>query len=127
MNKPRKDAVQVDSDQLDGRLAKIEDRIAGVEAILAHANRADIEGLVSAAVGSSAHRKKILQLCESPQSIPSLQTALGLNSGQAVNNHLAPLRDHALLQHAQTRPHVEYEWSTLIRRLPTAVREKLLK
>jgi hypothetical protein len=127
MNKPRPDSVQVSSDQIDGRLATIEDRLAGVEAILAHANRKDVEELVASAIGGSAQRKRLLQLCETPRSIPELVAELKLNSGQALNNHLRPLRDNSLLQHASTQPEVTYEWSSLLRRLPKAVREKLLK
>jgi hypothetical protein len=50
-----------------------------------------------------------------------------LKSPQAVNNHISPLKDHGLLQHASTAPHVKYEWSPLIRRLSKAVRDQLLK
>lgn len=127
MNKPRSDSVQISSDQLDGRLARIEDRISGVEAILAHANRNDIESLIAEAVGKSAHRKNLLRSCETPQSIPSMQKALGLGTDEAVHYHLRPLRDHGLLQHASTAPEVTYEWTPLLRRLNKAVREKLLK
>ena len=127
MNKPRENAMQVNSDQIDGRLARIEDRVASVEAILAYANRKDIEDMVAKAVGNSAQRKKLLKLCETPQSIPALQEAMGLNSGQAVNNHLGPLRDNGLLQHATTQPEVTYEWSSILRRLTKAAREELLK
>lgn len=127
MNKPRLDSVQVSSDQLEGRLAAIEDRIAGVEAILAHANRKDIEALVRDAVGASEQRKILLRLCESPQTIDGLVRALSLNSPQALNNHLRPLRDNSLLQHAMTQPVVSYEWSPLLRRLPKAVRQDLLQ
>lgn len=127
MNKPRPNSVQVSSDQMDGRLARIEDRLTGVEAILAHANRKDVEDLVSDGIGGSALRKRLLKLCETPQTIPTLVAALELKSSQALNYHLRPLRDNSLLQHASTQPEVTYEWSSLLRRLPKAVREKLLK
>ena len=126
MNKRRPEGLEVNSDQLDGRLVRIEDRIAGVEAILAHVNRGEIEELISQAVGSSLQKREILRLCCKPQSIPELQKSLKMNSPQAVNNHLAPLRDHGLLQHATTVPQVTYEWSPMIRRLSKSVRDTLL-
>jgi hypothetical protein len=127
VNKRRPEAVEINSDQLDNRLTKIEDRVGGVEALLAHVHRGEIESLISDAVGQSEHKKRILQLCETPQTIPALQAVLGLNSKQALNNHLAPLKDHGLLQHGATVPEVTYEWSPMIRRLSKIVRDRLLK
>lgn len=127
MNRPRKDSVQISSDQLDGRLAKIEDDQRAILSILTHANKDQIEELVRDGIGGSAQRKQILRLCETPKSIAELVVALSLNSGQALNNHLRPLKEHSLLQHATTQPEVTYEWSSLISKLPKAVREKLLK
>lgn len=126
MSKPEDASVEVTSGQLHRRLVRIEDRLAGVEAILAHANRAEIEGLIAKAVGKSKQKATILRLCETPQSIKTLQKALGFKSPQNVNNHVAPLRDHGLLEHASSVPPVTYEWSPIIRRLNKAARESLL-
>lgn len=125
MSKVKQGIVEVNSDQLDGRLARLEDRIAGVESLLAYVHREDIENLISQAIGSSVQKRQILRLCEKPQSISALKKALGL-TGQALNHHLAPLRDHGLLQHATTSPSVTYEWTAMIRRLNRVVRDKLL-
>lgn len=126
MNKQNGENVEVTSASLENRLIRIEDRIAGVEALLAHSNRDQIENLIADAVGKSEARKQILRLCEVPRSIAELQKELGLNSPQAVHNHLGPLKDHGLVQHATTSPTMTYEWAPLIRRLSKAVRAKLL-
>lgn len=118
--------IEVNSDQLDSRLVYIEDRLAGIEAIIAHANRAEIEGLVKEALGDSKQRKQLLQACETPKTLKELQEELKLNSTQAVNNHLAPLKKHGLLRHATTDP-VSYEWSPMLLKLSRAAREKLFK
>lgn len=127
MNKPRAESMQVSSDQLDGRLAGMEDRLTSIEVILAHANRKDIEELVASAVGGSAQKKELLRLCETARSIPDLTAAMKLNSPQALNKHLRPLKEHGLIQHASTQPDVTYEWNALLRRLPKSVRSDLLK
>ena len=127
MNSRRTDSLQVSSDQLDGRLATIEDRLTSIEVILAHANRQDIEELVKAGVNSSPQRRELLRLCEHPRSIADLTDAMKLNSRQALHIHLRPLREHGLVQHASTEPEVTYEWSALLRRLPKSVRDELLK
>lgn len=127
MNKPKSEGIEVNSVQLDGRLVRIEDRIAGVEALLAYVNRSAIESLIADAVGNSIPKRTILRLCEEPQSIPALQKVLDMKSPQAVSNHLGPLKDHGLLQHASTSPQVTYEWTAMIRRLSKVVRDQLLR
>jgi hypothetical protein len=127
MNKPRPDSVQISSDQIDGRLARIEDRVSGIEAILAHANRDDIEALIKSGLGGNETRKKLMRLCERPRSISELVKELALNSGQSLNYHLRPLRDNGLLQHATTQPEVTYEWSPLVRRLSKSITGALFR
>jgi DNA-binding transcriptional ArsR family regulator len=126
-SKAKVEAFEITSVQIHGRLIHIEDRIAGVEAILSHVNRGEIEDLVKAAVGNSEHRKVILRECETPKTINQLQIKLGLKSPQNVNYHLTPLRDHGLLRHAKTTNPITYEWSPLVTRLSNAAREKILK
>ncbi len=127
MSKPEPEPFEVTSGQIHGRLIHIEDRLAGVEAILAHVNRGEIEGLIKAGIGNSEHRKTILKECETPKTIKELQTKLDLKSSQSLNYHLGSLKDHGLLRHAHTTPPVAYGWSPMITRLSNAVREKLLK
>lgn len=116
--------IEVNSDQLDSRLLHIEDRLAGIEAIITHVNRKEIEGLVKDALGDSKQRTELLRACETPKTLKQLQDALGLNSTQAVNNHLAPLKKHALVRHATVDP-ISYEWSPMLLKLSRAAREKL--
>lgn len=127
MNKSRAVPIEVNSDQLDGRLIAIEDRIASVEALLGHVHRAEVESLVATVVGKSEQKKRILQLCETPQSIAILRKELGLNTDSGVSNHIAPLRDNGLLRHSSTEPILTYEWSPMLRRLTKATRDKLLR
>jgi len=127
MSKMKVEPFEITSGQIHGRLIHIEDRLAGVEAILAHANRNEIEGLIKEAVGGSEHRKTILKECEQPKTIKQLQVKLGLKSSQNVNYHLTPLRDNGLLRHAKTDNPITYEWGPMIMRLNVATRDKLLK
>ena len=120
-------ALEVKSVELKGELIEIKDRLDGLEALQAHVHRDEIEALIRKAVGESVQRKTLLRLCESPQTIPQLQSALGSISKQALNNHLTPLRDNGLLHHHSTATPVSYKWSPLIRRLNKAVRDKLLE
>lgn len=126
-SKTKVEPFEITSGQIHGRLIHIEDRLAGVEAILAHANRSQIESLINEAVGSSEHRKTILRECETPKTIKQLQDKLGLKSAQNLNYHLTPLRDNGLLRHAKTDNPISYEWGPMIMRLSAAVRDKLLK
>src|SRR5216684_2903995 len=98
----RTDRVEVSSDPLEGQLIEIKDRLDGIEALQAHVHRDEIEALIRKAFGGSFQKKELLRLCESPQTISDLQGALDLKSPQAVNNHLAPLKDNGLLHHHST-------------------------
>jgi hypothetical protein len=118
---------EISSDQLKGELIEIKDRLDGLEALQAHIHSKDVEALVTKTVKGSATMKKLLRLCETPQTISELQSALNLNSPQAVNNYLAPLRDNGLLHHHSTVAPISYRWGPLIRRLSKAVRDRLLK
>ena len=122
-----KAGFEISSDQLKGELVEIKDRLDGLEALQAHVHRKEVEALIIKTVGESATMKKLLRLCEAPQTISELQSGLNLNSPQAVNNYLAPLRDNGLLHHHATVAPISYRWSPLIRRLSKAVRDRLLK
>lgn len=126
-NRIRADAIEVSSDPIQGELIEIKDRLDGIEALQAHVHRDEIEALIRKAVRESPQKKQLLRLCESPQTISELQVALGLNSSQAVNKHLAPLKHNGLLYHYSTLPPVSYVWSPLLSRLNKAVRDKILK
>jgi len=121
------EAIEVNSDTLKGELIEIKDRLDGIEALQAHVHRNEIEELVRKAVGDSFQRRRLLQLCETPKTISELQSSLNLNSPQAVNKHLAPLKHNGLLYHASTVTPVSYVWSPLLSRLNKAVRDELLK
>lgn len=123
-NKP--EPIEVDSGPIKGELIEIKDRLDGIEALQAHVHRNEIEALVRKAVGDSPQRKHLLRLCETPKTIADLQNSLGLNSPQAVNKHLAPLKHNGLLYHHSTVPPVTYVWSPLLSRLNKAVRDQVL-
>ena len=116
--------IEINSDQISSRLLHIEDRLAGIEAIISHANRREIESLVSEALNGSKARRDLLMACETPKTIKELQDALGHKTPQALNNHLAPLKKHGLIRHATTDP-IAYEWSPMLLKLSKAAREKL--
>lgn len=121
------EAIEVDSTAIKGELVEIKDRLDGIEALQAHVHRDEIKALVQRAVGDSFRRKQLLGLCETPKTIAELQDALRLNSPQAVNKHLAPLKQNGLLYHHSAVPPVSYVWSPLLSRLNKAVRDELLK
>jgi len=123
----KNEAIEVDSSSIKGELIEIKDRLDGIEALQAHVHRNEIEALVRKAVGDSFHRRHLLRLCETPKTIAELQNSLGLNSPQAVNKHLAPLKHNGLLYHYSTVAPVSYVWSPLLSRLNKAVRDELLK
>lgn len=119
--------IEVSSDPIQGELIEIKDRLDGIEALQAHVHRDEIKTLIQKAVRDSPQKKELLRLCESPMTIADLQSALGLNSPQAVNKHLAPLKHNGLLYHYSTVSPVSYIWSPLLSRLNKAVRDALLK
>jgi hypothetical protein len=129
-NSPKKSGkgstLEVNSTQIGGELIQIRDRIEGIEAILAHANRDAIVELVRLVVEKYPQRKQLLRFCEEPKTLDEMQLELKLNSAQAVHNHLAPLKDNGLLQHESTTAPVSYVWSAIMRRLTKPSRAKLL-
>lgn len=114
------------SSQLDERLAKIEDRLLTIEAIISHASAKEIQAMIVEGIGTSQTRKNILKHCQTPKTIQELQALSGLNSAQSVNHYLKPLRDHGLVVRASVRPTLTYEWSGVVSRLSKATRDKLL-
>lgn len=125
--KTKVEPFEITSGQIHGRLIHIEDRLAGVEAILAHANRAEIETLITTAIGGSDLRKTILRECATPKTIKELQAKLGLKSAPSLHYHLTPLKDNGLIRHASTDSPVTYECGPMVMRLSAAARDKLLK
>ena len=127
MNEPRKNALQVTSDQLEGRLARIEDEVTATQSLLSHVHKDKVLDLIVEAIGGSEHRKQILRNTKEPVSVPDLQERVGATTTQNVHKHLRPLKEAGLVVHAQTSPVVLYEWGRYMRNLTKKEVEAVLK
>jgi DNA-binding HxlR family transcriptional regulator len=125
VNKKRS-SLEVSSDQLQGELVEIKERIAALETIASLANRPVVEAWVKEVL-KSTQGKKIMRHCEQPRTKDELRAHLNLASTQALDHHLRPLREDDLLQQRHNEEGKQtYEWSNLFKRLPAKAIEKLL-
>jgi hypothetical protein len=122
----KKDRLEVSSDQITEQLIAIKDRISALETIASLANRKEVEAYVTTTL-KTAQTKKIMLLCEQPRTKAELRSEMNLNSIQALDNHLKPLRaDDLLKQETNTDGLITLEWSNLFKRLPKRDRDRIL-
>ena len=123
----KKTSLEVSSDQITSELIEIKDRLAALETIASLSNRQVVESYAKETL-KSAQSKKIMRLCEQPQTKETIRVALNFASTQALDNHLKPLREDDLLQQSRNSEGLlTFSWSNLFRRLPKKDRERILK
>lgn len=122
----KKVALEVSSQSLHDELTAIKDRLSAIETIQSISNAAIVRKYVELYL-QSKWSKAIMKECETPQSRAYLVSALGLNSPQALDHHLRPLRESGLLrQRASEDGTVVLEWSNLFRSLSKATHKTIL-
>jgi len=129
IDKPKRtDRVEVASDQLKGELVEIKERLSALETIASISNREEVEKYVRGCL-TTPRGKQIMVECAEPKTRKELVEKLSLASGQALDNHLRPLRRDDLLQrHVDDDTGIiSYEWSNLFKGLPKKTIEQILK
>src|SRR2546421_12559669 len=110
--------LEVSSDQISQHLEEIKERVGALETIASLANRKVVEEFVRPLL-KSERAKQIMRECREPRTREELEKKLGLNSPQALNHHLAPLRQDDLLHQSLDPSGIQtFEWSNLFKRLP---------
>lgn len=123
---PKKDRVEVGSDQLKAELIEIKERVGALETIASISNRDVVEKFVRAHI-TSPQGRAIMRECQEPRTKKYLQEKLNLKTGQALDYHLTPLREANLLQRQWDEEGVlRFEWSNLFKGLPTKTVKQVL-
>ncbi len=119
-------ALEVKSGSIESELVEIKERLGSLETIAGLSNSKVVAEYARNYL-TSPQRLSIMGLCESPQTKGQLKVAMKLNSHQAVDIHLKPLREADLI-HQRTNEEglLEFEWSKLFKSLPKASRNVLL-
>lgn len=122
----KKDSLEVSSQSIQDELVAIKDRLNAIETIQSISNAPVVKKYVEARLVTKRARD-IMRECEEPRTRSHLTSQLKLNSGQALDHHLKPLRDADLLrQKVEEDGTIVFEWSNLFRRLPKSVIESIL-
>ena len=88
---PKKDKLEVSSDQLRAELIEIKERVGALETIASISNRAEVEKYIRLHLTNN-QRKQILQECGEPRTRQYLKEKFSFSSPQALDVHLKPLR-----------------------------------
>ena len=122
----KKDSVEVSSQTLQDELVAIKDRLNAIETIQSISNASVVKKYVEEHL-TTKRAKDIMKECEEPRTRSHLTKQLNLNSGQALDHHLRPLREADLLrQKIEEDGTVVFEWSNLFRRLPKSTIKAIL-
>jgi DNA-binding transcriptional ArsR family regulator len=124
--RPKKDSVEVSSQALQDELVAIKDRLNAIETIQSISNAPVVKKYAEEHLTTSRGRQ-IMKACEEPRTRTHLRTTFGLNSSQALDHHLRPLREADLLrERIESDGTVLFEWSNLFRRLPRSTIKAIL-
>jgi|SRR6266436_5659923 len=122
----KKDSVEVSSQSLQDELVAIKDRLNAIETIQSISNASVVKKYVEEHLTTKKARE-IMKDCEEPRTRSHLRSELGLNSGQALDHHLKPLREADLLrQKIEEDGTIVFEWSNLFRGLPKSTIRAIL-
>lgn len=125
--RPKKAALEVESQTLQDELSAIKDRLSAIETIQSISNADEVKKYVDEHL-KSERGKEIMRECAEPRSKPELIKSLNFNSRQALENHLNPLiADHLLNRHVDEDGSIVYMWSNLFRSLPRTKIAAILK
>ncbi|MGC4053510.1 MAG: hypothetical protein QM757_29775 [Paludibaculum sp.] len=124
--RPKKDSVEVSSQPLQDELVAIKDRLSAIETIQSISNASVVKKYVEEHL-TTERAKDIMRECGEPRTRSHLRSQLKLNSGQALDHHLRPLREADLLrQRIGEDGTILFEWSNLFRRLPRSTIKAIL-
>jgi hypothetical protein len=123
----RPDALEITSETLQSELTAIKDRLTAIETIEGISNATVVKKYVEDHLTTDKARD-VMAECEEPKTRAALQQKFSFGSVQALNYHLNPLLDAALLRkHAQEDGTTVIEWTNLFKSLPkTSIRAILL-
>jgi DNA-binding transcriptional ArsR family regulator len=123
--RPKKDSIEVSSQSLQDELVAIKERLNAIETIQSIANVSVVKKYVEEHLITN-RAKDIMKECEEPRTRSHLTSQLKLNSSQALDHHLKPLREADLLrQKTEEDGTIVFEWSNLFRRLPKSTIKSL--
>jgi DNA-binding HxlR family transcriptional regulator len=124
--RPKKDRLEVSSQPLQDELVAIKDRLNAIETIQSISNATVVRRYVEEQL-TGKWAKEIMRECEEPRSRSYLKSKLNLNSTQALDHHLKPLKEADLLrQKVEEDGTMLWEWSNIFRRLPKSSRKAIL-
>ena len=121
----KKNALEVSSQPLQDELVAIKDRLNAIETIQSISNAAAVRKYVEENLTGKL-AKAIMRECEEPRTRTYLKEKLDLNSTQALDHHLKPLKEADLLRQKVEDGTVLLEWSNIFRRLPNPSRKAIL-
>jgi DNA-binding transcriptional ArsR family regulator len=124
--RPKRDSVEVSSQSLQDELVAIKDRLNAIETIQSISNASVVKKYVEEHL-TTKRARDLMKECEEPRTRSHLTSLLRLNSGQALDHHLRPLREADLLrQKIDDDGTILFEWSNLFRRLPKSTIRAIL-
>lgn len=124
--RPKKDSIEVSSQSLQDQLVAIKDRLSAIETIQSISNATVVRKYAEEHLKTSRARE-IMKECEVARSRSHLRSHFNLNSTQALDHHLKPLRETDLLREkVEEDGTVLFEWSNLFRRLPKTTIKSIL-
>jgi hypothetical protein len=122
-----KNKLEISSDQLKAELIEIKERIGSLETIATISNRSVVEQHVRGHL-KGAQAKQIMRECSEPRTREYLMAKLNHKTPQALDYHLAPLRDNNLIhQHFDNDGSIQtFECSKLFRQLSKKTQKEIL-
>lgn len=124
--RPKRDSVEVSSQSLQDELVAIKDRLNAIETIQSISKASVVKKYVEEHL-TTKRARDLMRECEEPRTRSHLMSRLSLNSGQALDHHLRPLREADLLrQRIEDDGTILFEWSNLFRRLPKSTIKAIL-
>jgi hypothetical protein len=123
---PKRTALEVKSGSIEAELVEIKERLGSLETIASLSNSKVVAEYARNYL-TSPQRLSLMGHCEAEQTKEQLKVAMNLNSTNAVDIHLKPLREADLIHQRQNDDGLlEFEWSKLFKSLPKASRNALL-
>ncbi len=120
------DGIDVRSQPIEDELVAIKERLNAIETIQSISNASIVKKYVEEHL-TTARSREIMRACESPRTKADLATSFQLNSTQALDHHLKPLREADLLHQLVLEDGtIAFEWSNLFRRLPKTTISSIL-
>lgn len=123
---PKKDSLEMSSDQLKAELIEIKERVGALETIASISNRKVVEEYVRSHLKTDTARQ-IMRECSEARTREYLISKFRFASPQALDHHLNPLRRDDLIEVRFDDTGAQaFEWSKLFRGLPRSTRDELL-